>query len=382
MKIKNKIIISVFLLLVLGAFSLFATSPESYLQRQMVIMNDLYSRLVTSNYSDNTVKQRLLKNLPDLIAKLKSYPSAAFSNKAAHFESMLKNIRNPGRPAGSGVTGTGSNQNIPAGQTNTQAGGTVPQTPGLQPAPMLTVKVMDASGQELQGASNVIKLYKNGSLWKQARGSSYTFPDLTAGTYRAEASATGFPVCKSTSITYSGSPPNWRRVLTIQLPMRIKVFIREAGKRDLIPGAYASMNNGPVQFCPTGTVYFPVTNPGVWEIRAKAIAHAEFIKRIEVPRLTSYQEVFIDLFPAPTLLVEVRGASGQLFTGANVTISLFKNGQLLKAVKGAYYLFTELDAGAAYHALANAVGLPPKSSKTTRWPGSPFRWTDTLVIRY
>jgi len=265
---------------------------------------------------------------------------------------------------------------------NVPAGGTISQTLQLQPAPTLTVKVRDASGQDLQGISNVIKLYKDGKLWKEARGSSYTFSDLAAGTYQAEASAAGYPISKSHSITYSGYPPNWHQALTIQLPMRIKVFIREFGKVDLIPGAYASMNNGPYQFCPTGTASFPVYNLGLSEFRAKAIAHAEVIKRFKIDQLTAYQEIFIDLFPAPTLMVEVRGASGQLLKGANITISLFKDDKLVKSVKGPYYLFSDLEAGCTYHALANSVGLPAKKSKGTRWTGNPFGWHDTLVIRY
>lgn len=85
------------------------------------------------------------------------------------------------------------------------------------------------------------------------------FQGLGFGKYYLSTSTEGFLPTKDIAIDITPKLLNQSRTLTLYQGKRVKVFIQDGAKKgqkvkDLIPGSYLSLNNGPAIFAPVGSV--------------------------------------------------------------------------------------------------------------------------------
>ena len=293
---NNKSKLFIFFLMVFTVSLMVATTPEAKLQGQMQTINDAFLKFTDSSYKDLKYRDYLLKNLPELIKNLEK---STLSMKAPHFRRLLAIVYNPYSTGSTG--GTGAGQSTAGGTTTTNTNTQTGQTTTIINTGSITVLAKDLYGQGLKVSTIRIELYRDGNLFLVENGPSHTFSNLIQGDYQVKGSVPGLAVtARSPVVNFDGKTPDWHRTLTLFLNvMKIKVYIREFGKVDLLTNAETSINEGPYHRSATGLYEFIIDRPGLYRLRAKAPGYLEVIRECQVDTLTSFKEVWLELIPLP-----------------------------------------------------------------------------------
>ena len=265
----------------------------------------------------------------------------------------------------------------------TAEGTTLTQTLVMKGGVTLSVRVLDKeTGQPLEGADvDVSSISSHGTVETDSKGESRITGLAPDFSYVSVSGRQGYLDISNIEVDLRNPGPKAIVVKEIQLQKGIEVVLVIRGENgELVPGAYAQMDNGPQWFVPTGRVVVAPVKNGDHVFHVSAQGYSERSLTFSVgsdtePKVT----LFADLLPGMTILGEVRDEGGVLFRESATQLRLMREGTQLALGIGPRFLFSDLQPG-MYSLVASAMGYESQTTPSVRLSVLPDEKTLTAIL--